>query len=615
MIRLLILCIALFSPILSFAKQESIGWVEAPFIRLEQYNEKGITEFNFSLNKFRYTQTSKQPIVFEQDEIPILFKGTKDGYIAFTRIFPSGKNKIFHIDSKGVHHKANMPSFLDEFIFMNAEILHDRVVALYYNVMTTRYNIITFNINGHNITWEPGFIKEIDFGDKHISNHSISIKALKAKDRAYGYDIVQFVSGNKIVNFHDVPYVFISEDKLSDSLEFYTIRKQADTNIVILKQADSNNFEAIRSDTLKKASYKDVFNTDLKTASQVSKYLEDTISNFGASGTVNLGMNNFEGLHSWSQIYYLNGLINLEQLIKKSDAPLASKIKDRLDIEMHFVNRLMMLREYNLYTKRYSLDRKKIRSAIHLARTVRVMRRYLELSDNPITLSSYQSLVNELVDLNKSNYMDEVVLNAVNQDGVKNGTCFLRIRKGVPFPHDGINCPHNYQTQYAGELSYHLQSGNFEQNKAIVKSVYSILLDNESQYGSMPKDYKWQYTWGKAKTGRTDADNISNNTPSYPKNQYIADISYRTIDSMGIMAIARHLNFDNKNSLFEYLLKGVKEVALWPFVAEELELYDKNTTDAALLESKALDAFLMPSAGYELQNMSIALRKKLMEIK
>jgi len=53
MIRLLILCIALFSPILSFAKQESIGWVEAPFIRLEQYNEKGITEFNFSLNKFR----------------------------------------------------------------------------------------------------------------------------------------------------------------------------------------------------------------------------------------------------------------------------------------------------------------------------------------------------------------------------------------------------------------------------------------------------------------------------------------------------------------------------------------------------------------------------------
>lgn len=373
--------------------------------------------------------------------------------------------------------------------------------------------------------------------------------------------------------------------------------------------------QAITSDSLKIASYENDLSNSFRTIDSISRYVDNMISNFGASGTMNLGMNNFEGLHSWSQIYYLNGLINLEQLLQQTNPHVASKIKRRLDIEMHFVNRLMTLKDYNLYTKRYSLDRKKIRSAIHLARTVRVMRRYLELSAHPIQLSSYKQLVNDLVSLNNSQYMDQVVYNVNNQEGVRDGACFLRIKKGVPFPHDGINCPHNYQTQYAGELAYHLEDGNAKQNKEVIRGVYSILIDNESKNGSMPKDHKWQYTWGKAKTGRTTQDYISINTPSYPKNEYIADISYRTIDSMGIMSIARHLKLENQNELFEYLLKGVKEGALWPFVAEELDLYDKAKTDAAILQSKAIESFLMPSGGYELQSASIALRKKLMTLK
>lgn len=233
MIRAFTILLTLFIPILSIAKPADNAWVEAPFIKLEGSNDSGATEFNFSLNKFRYNNSSKRPIDFEQDEIPILLKQTKEGYITFTRMFPSGKNRITYIDKNGTHHESQLPNFLDEFIFMNAEILHNRIVALYYNVMTSRYNIITFNIDRSRISWEKGFVKEVDFGDKHISNHSISIKALKTKDRAYGYEIVQFVSGNKIINFHDIPYVFLSEDKLSDELEFYESTKQDGKNILV----------------------------------------------------------------------------------------------------------------------------------------------------------------------------------------------------------------------------------------------------------------------------------------------------------------------------------------------------------------------------------------------
>jgi hypothetical protein len=603
----------------TFAKP--VQWVKVPFTQLLPTGQPDSLEFNFSNNTFRYRDShSQQTFAFEADEIPTLILPFKDGHVAFSRMFPSSSNKLNFYDKNGAKHQINVPPFMNEFIFMNAGILNNRIVALFYNVYTSRYNLATFVQTNSGIKWEAGFLKEIDFGDKHISNHSISIKVLKTKDRAYQYDILQFVSGNKIVNFHDKPYVFLSSDEIDKNLDFCGVISQEQKDVLVFKRLDLSQTKS--GDYLAWYSNKDLASLPSTPAlikqnnlsnKELAATLRNSLVSFGSSGIVHLGLNNFEGLHNWSQVYYLNGLINLYSTFKKVDANLADEIRQRLNIEMHFIDRLMQDNNYNLYTKRYSLDRKKIRSAIHLARTVRLMRRYNELVYSPIHLKSYATLVQHLLHLNKYDYMDEIVYNGPNNTpGVSKDGYFLRIKKEQPFPHDGINCPHNYQTQYIGELAYQFTHSPIpNESTLILKSIYNIFMNNESKDGQLPKNHLWQYTWGKAKDGRTDSDNISLNTPHYPQNEYIADISYRTIDSMGIMATARILHLDSATQLYKYFIDGFKSGALWPFIVEELDQYDSKATGQAINDSEFLDYYFIPCAPYELQNASVAYRKKI----
>lgn len=266
----------------------------------------------------------------------------------------------------------------------------------------------------------------------------------------------------------------------------------------------------------------------------------DLMRNHG-SGVMELGSNNVEGRVPWSQIYFLNGLMDLV-LTARADAqsadrfgPLVADAKRRIDIEMYVLNRLLSDRDF--LTEGFTVNRAPVLYAVQTSRLLLLFNRYARELRNGARLSTHQELAD--LTLTLRGHIDVVTTESPQ---MRADRPYLYWPRGSAAYFDGLNVPYNHQNEWAYAVTDTLSGRTritAEDRDARDASIAMVdtFLDEVAPQGTMPQSGEWPYWWGRARNPWTEADDVSVNTRAYRGDTLVSFISFRTIDVMSVLAV------------------------------------------------------------------------------
>jgi len=311
-------------------------------------------------------------------------------------------------------------------------------------------------------------------------------------------------------------------------------------------------------------------------------------------GIMDLGGNNLEGRVAWSQAYYLNGMLTmLSGPLLKHTPEAESVLRKRIAIETQLLAQLVVSDWPGLMCQRYSVGREPLYFALHVGRTLELLLRAESvLGSNEIVSAAIGKLQHSLA--------EPTACVEVPGSDSERGQTFqtLAYHRGFPFWADGGNVPFNFLSGIVCGLL-----GGTPSDEAIKRSesLMQPLLQLEL---SDPTKFTWRYWWGRGDTGWSRDDTVSVNTPSWCGNKSeIADISYRTIDAMAVLALARCRPGSVSAATVSKLQNLTSNGWLWPHVNQELEL----TSSPAPLSRNAAMRFSRSSTAAGLQSQPWAL--------
>jgi len=90
--------------------------------------------------------------------------------------------------------------------------------------------------------------------------------------------------------------------------------------------------------------------------------------------------------------------------------------------------------------------------------------------------------------------MDELVAAKKNIFDLIKGQYYVKVKKGVPFVHDGQNNAYNYMTQWIGEIQYYInEKEQSPQRRAIIDIAKLFFQGEKFPDNHFPKDFQWCY--------------------------------------------------------------------------------------------------------------------------
>lgn len=272
-------------------------------------------------------------------------------------------------------------------------------------------------------------------------------------------------------------------------------------------------------------------------------FLRDFLATQNA-GWFELGINNEEGRIPWSQIYYLNGLLDLLELSRSSaDAyrvfgPVIGEVRQRLDFEIALLDAHYLQGRFS--TRAFTVDRSPALFAVQTARLLLLFKRYGKDVPDALALASFKLLKRDVLSLR--NHIEVLARSGEQEHWMPPGQAHLRWPKGSKFSFDGLPVPFNHQNEWAYAVA---ETAAGEQDAIPLRAAQDIVehfVRRVAPQGRLPADGVWDYWWGRAYDGWTQADSISENKPAYIGDKGKAWISFRTIDAMALMAASRHLD-------------------------------------------------------------------------
>lgn len=326
-------------------------------------------------------------------------------------------------------------------------------------------------------------------------------------------------------------------------------------------------------------------------------------------GLLDLGMDNIEGRIPWSQIYYLNGLIDLlghlrtDPRMAKTFGALAGDLRLRLDLELALL--LRHWREGRFATKTFTVDRSPAYFAVQTSRLLLLVDRYLDELPGPWTarlddLSAIRRRVHCLED-----HIDQLARGGEAPSWMARDAAHLRWPKGSAFSFDGLAVPFNHQNEWAYAV---LRTGPETSCPLAVEAAADIIrhfVDRVAFDGKLPLNGVWPYWWGRAHDGWTEIDGLSVNKPVYAGDHSNSWISFRTIDAMSLLAASESLPIGWRENVLATTSHLVRNGLIYPFAAYELE---RAGTQKALLPGVSL-RYARYSSPWEIQNAVWALRE------
>lgn len=259
-------------------------------------------------------------------------------------------------------------------------------------------------------------------------------------------------------------------------------------------------------------------------------------------GVLEFGINNIEGRIPWSQIYYLNGLMDLLLLIELHQTAnatfgvISNDLIARVTLEVESLDDLLD-NEYGYYTKGFTYDRSSTLFAVQTSRLLLLFDRYEEEFPEAPRLNNTEKLRKMVVELD--GHIEELAYEGEEDVWMKKDTAHLRWPKCSAFYFDGMAVPFNHQNEWAYSLfntarikRHSIDALNLNSSRDIIE----FFMEKLGNKGGFPTTESWYYWYGHAYDGWTEEEKLSCNMPTYSGDQGLAWISFRTIDFMSVMS-------------------------------------------------------------------------------
>ena len=346
-----------------------------------------------------------------------------------------------------------------------------------------------------------------------------------------------------------------------------------------------------------------------KTPEEIMEMFVWDLSNNQQGGVLEFGINNIEGRIPWSQIYYLNGLMDLLLLANvNKDARLIfhdvlGDIAQRVMVEIESLDDLLD-REGGFHTKGFTYDRSPALFSVQTSRLLLLFDRYTEEFPGAVPLRNINKLYKMVADLD--GHIETLAYKGESEAWMKLGGAHLRWPKCSAFYFDGMAVPFNHQNEWAYSLfnaarvrdqAPDVPSLNDQRN------IIEFFMERLGDRKGFPSTDKWYYWYGHAYDGWTKEDKLSCNMPEYVGDHGLAWISFRTIDFMSVLAAIDFMGELDKNQLLDSGFDTVRDGRVYPFAARSILDHGRIPQ----IKVSVLERYYRASSPWELSNTPWAL--------
>ncbi|MHC1783127.1 MAG: hypothetical protein AB9891_10305 [Anaerolineaceae bacterium] len=304
-----------------------------PFTNFNTKTQKIELEFRASDLAARFSRDGKPWIEFPEKELPIkILEIGEEKFIAISRELFSGDLGLFKIEN-GKYEYFIFPEMLNGHLFKQAEILKNELLVVTYNPVTEMNVLHVWHINPDNsLTFDTHFTRDME-----VSGSSIDavFQVEPGKEIEFDSQALYFVSDSSVFIYSNVDRPRLNSIQLGGDLDLVELVAEEDNVAAVYNdidaETDSNSIKEISSFKIinllsmspikaEKLSGIPYHPTQIsgygivnyiKSQSDLITIFSERLQDQTASGLMNLGENNFEGSISNSQIYYLNGFLDL----------------------------------------------------------------------------------------------------------------------------------------------------------------------------------------------------------------------------------------------------------------------------------------------------------------
>jgi hypothetical protein len=343
----------------------------------------------------------------------------------------------------------------------------------------------------------------------------------------------------------------------------------------------------------------------VKDAASLSGLLDFELRQTMQGGWMQFGISNRESRVPWDQIYYLNGLLDLLSVASNHGemdsliTPFRKNIRNRLIQESAILSRHWQ--EGRFKTVAFSVDRSKQLFSVQTSRLLLLLERmridpmYLSASD---TYFDLHEKVHCLED-----HIEVLSLSPQPIGWMPRKTPYLKWPRSSAFYFDGINVPFNHQNEWAYSIQSTPRSTICPESSQAAKAMLEFFMMRETFSGRLPAHGVWKYWWGQAYDGWGIDDGLSRNMVQYGGDHITAWTSFKSIDVMSILSLAKSLPAPVRSNLIASAKSLLSKGKLYPFVNQALVELGEPVTISQLEAMK----YARAAASWELQNMSWAL--------
>lgn len=568
------------------------GFLRIPFVEWKLSGSTAYAEFDPVRRISRVVLGDGSSIEFNDQGIPVWLGVDPDGNLTSVfREIPSGKLKIlcFDASTRKQQFSATLPRVSDaELIFRGAcWHLNKLYLAIYDNISLRNY-LLVLSALGDGYTVEEQAVQlpllEDPAGGTYEMIPSVYFAAHRDKLWLFGGTLRSLVSASapteeRIPNCLRVLEVVETPD---GPIALCQDRRPYPANPYFLFGSSQKVLPAISPDrvpwNLRFVDGKVKFD-EISASADWPTMLAFDLRRAQQSGWMDFGINNSEGRIPWSQIYYLNGFLDI-LFLARGDHEFHDIVKDlipdirrRLDLEVGLLNQMWLDGFY--FTKAFTVDRSPALFAVQTSRLLLLFERYLtELKDRP-ELTAYESVRSAVFNLH--NHIDRLAKSGEAAKWISDGTARLEWPKSCKFYFDGTSVPFNHQNEWAYSVQRAAEKGaspigsDYDHEPLVAAGqIINFFSERISLEGELPRSGVWDYWWGKAYDGWTAADDVSVNKPSYHGDKIKAWISFRTIDSMAALSAANVKSPMTRNRLVSSVANLSYHGRLYPFAGYEL---------------------------------------------
>ncbi|WP_156390423.1 hypothetical protein [Rhizobium sp. Root1203] len=603
---------------------------EVPFVSFAPDDQSGATRVKTTPgdpSSFMMVKSGTAEISFDPGEIPIATDALGDGKVVFVRHIGQNTLTIEYRDAEGrrvdrrqVVHAAGR----SEPMFRAATTYGNRLYLVYYDNFSVRNFATAYELNAGRLVQVMNPVELPSLEDPAGGTYEM-IPAIFLLPRKNGIEIVGGVLSAQLhadgtlestrindcvraieaVSTPDGPAVLCHRLSRGDNVSRYFISAPRSLTLPSISpnavpfHLEYDHGELSVQHARTPADFAAMFTFDLERIQQ--------------NGWMEFGVGNVEARIPWSQIYYLNGFLDLLKLSKEDGQMrnafehLVPKIRERLDLEVYWLGQHW--KRGNYQTRAFTVDRSPALFAVQTSRLLLLLDRYLKELDAPTAISAdtFQDLREAVHCLR--DHIDVLAYGGELPHWMAGDRANLRWPKGSKFKFDGLAVPFNHQNEWAYSV---IRTGTVQKCSQAPKAAQDIIthfVDHIAPSGILPNSGIWNYWWGTAYDGWTKDEGISVNYPEYTGDKSRAWISFKTIDTMSLLGSIDALPVSVRGNVLASAAHLIQLGRLYPFAAYELQ---RRGYKVNLDRDVALD-YSRVSSPWELQNAVWAYRALLSE--